>query len=170
MAKCNLLPQSAQNTKPENKPCRSAFVGRRLFACNSCTRSKTASSTIASWVLQRIACCSFGGGNMLFQLVGFGIAFEIVRMSAVVHTLQNAGNAVFVPMVRIFGKRFPFFFRIVGSCRQHLVRFQDFCYPHRPVSCDAEIKNPLYHSGGFLVHNLLFLVSEVMLIPIGRLP
>ena len=63
VAKCSLLPQSAQNTKLENIPCRSVFVGRRLCALNSCTRSKTASSTIVSWVLRKIACFSESGGR-----------------------------------------------------------------------------------------------------------
>ncbi len=39
---------------PENKPCRPVFVGRRLFALNSCTLSNTFSSTIAGCVLKKI--------------------------------------------------------------------------------------------------------------------
>ena len=35
----SLLPQSAQTTKPENSPCRSALVMRRLCWRSSCTLS-----------------------------------------------------------------------------------------------------------------------------------
>ena len=44
------------------------------------------------------------GGNTLFQLVGFGKAFEVYRMSAVVHKLQNCYNRTFIQNVRIIGK------------------------------------------------------------------
>ena len=44
------------------------------------------------------------GWNPLFQLVGFGIAFEVHRMPAVVHTLQNTDNGTVSPIVGTFGK------------------------------------------------------------------
>ena len=110
VAKCSLLPQSAQNTKPENIPCRSAFVGRRLFSLNSCTRSKTASSTIASWVLWKIACCSFVVGIRFFslwdleQLLKFTVCPQQSmrsKMPTIVLSFQLYG---------LSGKAFPFFF------------------------------------------------------------
>ena len=45
------------------------------------------------------------GWNPLFQLVGFGVAFEVHRMPAVVHSLQNADNWYYPSSHR---KRVPF--------------------------------------------------------------
>ena len=97
MAKCSLLPQSAQNTKPENIPCRSAFVGRRLFALTSCTRSKTASSTIASCVLRKIACCSFepfATDNYFEQYVYEKPTVFVVQGKEVVVTSRRLADAL----------------------------------------------------------------------------
>ena len=97
VAKCSLLPQSAQNTKPENIPCRSAFVGRRLFALNSCTRSKTASSTIASCVLRKIACCSFepfATDNYFEQYVYEKPTVFVVQGKEVVVTSRRLADAL----------------------------------------------------------------------------
>ena len=44
------------------------------------------------------------GWNPLFQLVGFGVAFEVHRMPAVVHALQNTDNGAILLIVEIFGK------------------------------------------------------------------
>ena len=72
-----------------------------------------------------------------WEYVGFGITFEVSRMSAVVHAFQNCYNRAFIPTVWIIGKWFPFLFCIMGACCQHFISFQNFCYLHRSFSGNA---------------------------------
>ena len=77
------------------------------------------------------------GWNPLFQLVGFGIAFEVYRMPAVVHAFQNADNRAVFPVVRIFGKCFSLFLGIVGFGSRYFIFLEDFCYLHRAFPADT---------------------------------
>ena len=90
-------------------------------------------------------------------------------MPAIVHTLQNADYRTVFPVIRIIGECFPLFLCVIRFRNQHVICFEDFCYLHRSFSVDTQIKNPLHHSGGFFVHNPLFLVSRAYDIAVGRL-
>lgn len=77
------------------------------------------------------------GWNPLFQFVGFGIAFEVYRMPAVVHALQNADNGTISPVIRAVGECFPLFLCVIRFCYQHIIRFEDFCYLRRSFPTDT---------------------------------
>ena len=77
------------------------------------------------------------GWNPLFQLVGFGIAFEVYRMPAVVHTFQNADYRAVLPVVRIIRECFPFSFGVIGFRNQYVIRFENVRYLCRSFSADT---------------------------------
>ena len=86
-----------------------------LRNCISCFKSpKEPSACMLRLILNAILhqkgfVPDFVVGTRFFSLWGFGIAFEVHCMPAVVHVLQNTDNGTISPIVGIFGKWIFFF-------------------------------------------------------------
>ena len=105
----------------------------------------------------------------LFQFVVFGIGLEIDRTPCIFRVFQYPRYGFVIPTIESIGHSFSVTLCIVGFDCQNLVCCQHFCYLHGAFSGNTQIKNSLYHSGSFLVHNPLFLVVWGFNISVGRI-
>ena len=93
-----------------------------------------------------------------------GIDLEVDRTAWVLSAFQNVDHRTISPFVGVlrFGVRgllpLPF---LVGSGRQHLVRFELIGDLLRAASLHTHIKDTFDHSGSFFINDSLVLVRRV---------